>query len=75
MSDLFQTHAVVREVGLRDGLQSLQRVMPTEFKQQWIQRAYEAGMREIEVASFVPPQIVAADGRCRRGGGLCLQPA
>ncbi|PPC75695.1 hydroxymethylglutaryl-CoA lyase [Pokkaliibacter plantistimulans] len=58
MSDLFQTHAVVREVGLRDGLQSLQRVMPTEFKQQWIQRAYEAGMREIEVASFVPPKLL-----------------
>lgn len=46
----------VREVGLRDGLQSIARTLPTAHKLQWIQAAYEAGIREMEVGSFVPPQ-------------------
>jgi hydroxymethylglutaryl-CoA lyase len=45
---------VVREVGLRDGLQSIARVLPTEHKLEWIRAAHEAGQREIEVGSFVP---------------------
>jgi hydroxymethylglutaryl-CoA lyase len=45
---------VVREVGLRDGLQSIQSILPTAQKLQWIDRAYAAGQREIEVGSFVP---------------------
>jgi hydroxymethylglutaryl-CoA lyase len=45
----------VREVGLRDGLQSIARTLPTAQKLQWIQGAYDAGIREIEVGSFVPP--------------------
>jgi hydroxymethylglutaryl-CoA lyase len=45
----------VREVGLRDGLQSLSRTLPTAQKIEWIQGAYEAGLREIEVGAFVPP--------------------
>ena len=49
-------HATVREVGLRDGLQSIARTLPTAQKLQWIQGAYEAGIREIEVGSFVPPK-------------------
>jgi hydroxymethylglutaryl-CoA lyase len=44
----------IREVGLRDGLQSIAAVMPTAHKLQWIQQAYDAGQREIEVGSFVP---------------------
>ena len=52
------THVTIREVGPRDGLQSLARVMPTEAKKQWIARAYEAGLREIEVGSFVPPKLL-----------------
>jgi hydroxymethylglutaryl-CoA lyase len=51
-------HAVIREVGLRDGLQSLARVMPTAQKIEWIAAAYEAGQREIEVGSFVPPRLM-----------------
>ena len=48
----------VREVGLRDGLQSIARTLPTEHKLQWIQGAYDAGIREIEVGSFVPPKLL-----------------
>jgi hydroxymethylglutaryl-CoA lyase len=49
---------VVREVGLRDGLQSIARVLPTENKLEWIRGAYEAGQREIEVGSFVPARLL-----------------
>ena len=52
------THAVIREVGLRDGLQSIQTVLPTERKTEWIRAAYEAGQREIEVGSFVPARLL-----------------
>lgn len=48
----------VREVGLRDGLQSLSRTLPTAQKLAWIQGAYDAGVREIEVGSFVPPKLL-----------------
>jgi hydroxymethylglutaryl-CoA lyase len=50
--------AVIREMGLRDGLQSISTVLPTEHKLEWIRRAYEAGQREIEVGSFVPARLL-----------------
>jgi hydroxymethylglutaryl-CoA lyase len=50
--------AVVREVGLRDGLQILQRVVPTGIKREWIAAAYAAGQRELEVGSFVPARLM-----------------
>ena len=49
---------VLREVGLRDGLQSIRRVLPTDQKKQWIDGAFAAGLREIEVGSFVPPRLL-----------------
>src|SRR5512135_1559283 len=49
---------VIREVGLRDGLQSIARVLPTAQKLEWIRDAYAAGLREIEVGSFVPPRLL-----------------
>jgi len=48
----------VREVGLRDGLQSIPRTLPTEHKRQWLRDAYAAGLREIEVGSFVPARLL-----------------
>lgn len=45
-------------MGLRDGLQSIQAIMPTATKLEWIARARGAGIREIEVASFVPPKLL-----------------
>jgi hydroxymethylglutaryl-CoA lyase len=50
--------AVVREVGLRDGLQSIARVLPTAQKIEWMNAAYAAGQREIEVGSFVPARLL-----------------
>jgi hydroxymethylglutaryl-CoA lyase len=50
--------AIVREVGLRDGLQSISRVLPTAQKIDWIRDAYAAGQREIEVGSFVPARLL-----------------
>lgn len=49
---------IVREVGLRDGLQSIGRVLPTAQKLEWIRAAWEAGQHEIEVGSFVPPRLL-----------------
>lgn len=49
---------VIREVGLRDGLQSIARTLATEHKMQWIHRAWEAGLRELEVGSFVPARLL-----------------
>lgn len=50
--------ARVREMGLRDGLQSIGAIMPTATKLEWARRALAAGVREIEVASFVPPKLL-----------------
>jgi hydroxymethylglutaryl-CoA lyase len=50
--------AVVREVGLRDGLQSIATVLPTEHKLEWLRDAVAAGQREIEVGSFVPARLL-----------------
>src|SRR5881394_1556458 len=49
---------IVREVGLRDGLQSIARVLPTAQKIEWIRDAWTAGQREIEVGSFVPARLL-----------------
>ncbi len=47
---------LVSEVGPRDGLQSVEATMPTEVKHRWIAALADAGLREIEVASFVSPK-------------------
>jgi hydroxymethylglutaryl-CoA lyase len=51
-------HVVIREVGLRDGLQSIATILPTAKKLEWIRDAHAAGMREIEVGSFVPARLL-----------------
>ena len=56
--DAARSSVVIREVGLRDGLQSIARVLPTAQKIEWIRDAYAAGQREIEVGSFVPPRLL-----------------
>jgi len=57
--DMNSTPAVlISEVGPRDGLQSVQAVMPTAAKLAWIDALYAAGVREIEVASFVPAKLL-----------------
>jgi hydroxymethylglutaryl-CoA lyase len=49
---------LVSEVGPRDGLQGLARPMPTPAKHRWIAALAAAGLREIEVASCVPPRLL-----------------
>ena len=52
------TRILVSEVGPRDGLQSIERVMSLEAKQAWIAAEAAAGVQEIEVGSFVPPSLL-----------------
>ncbi|MCY0853183.1 hydroxymethylglutaryl-CoA lyase [Cupriavidus sp. D39] len=49
---------LISEVGPRDGLQSIKSVMPTEAKLLWISALAAAGLKEIEVGSFVPPKLL-----------------
>lgn len=46
------------EVGLRDGLQILDRVVPTADKIAWLDSEHRAGVRHFEAASFVPPRLL-----------------
>lgn len=58
------SNILISEVGPRDGLQSVKATMPTAAKLRWIDALVAAGLREIEVASFVPakhlPQMADA---------------
>ncbi|WP_416547403.1 hydroxymethylglutaryl-CoA lyase [Limnohabitans sp. DCL3] len=49
---------LISEVGPRDGLQSVKAHMPTQDKLRWIDALAAAGLREIEVTSFVPAQLL-----------------
>jgi hydroxymethylglutaryl-CoA lyase len=46
------------EVGPRDGLQSEPEILPTDSKVTFIEKAIDAGIRRLEVASFVHPKLV-----------------
>lgn len=49
---------LISEVGPRDGLQSVKTTMATADKCRWIDALYASGIREIEVASFVPAKLL-----------------
>ncbi len=49
---------LISEVGPRDGLQSIDRIMPFAAKCAWIDAEFAAGVREIEVGSFVPATLL-----------------
>ena len=53
-----ESTVLISEVGPRDGLQSVARTMPTPAKLRWIAALHAAGLREIEVASFVPAKLL-----------------
>lgn len=65
---------LISEVGPRDGLQALKASLPTADKLRWIDALHAAGVREIEVASFVPakwlPQMADAAEVVRHAIGL-----
>jgi hydroxymethylglutaryl-CoA lyase len=48
----------LEEQGLRDGLQTLPEVIPTEVKLRWIEQLEKAGVKRIQVGSFVHPKLV-----------------
>jgi hypothetical protein len=45
---------ILREVGLRDGLQLVKKFPSTSAKQRWMRDEYAAGVRHFEVGSFLP---------------------
>src|SRR6187397_3125484 len=49
---------LISEVGPRDGLQSIKSIMPLPAKKAWISALAASGLREIEVGSFVPAQVL-----------------
>lgn len=66
--------AHLREVGPRDGLQLVKTILRPDKKLEWIRREAAAGVREIEVTSFVPPKIVPqfADAAVVAAGATAL---
>jgi hydroxymethylglutaryl-CoA lyase len=52
------TQILVSEVGPRDGLQSIESIMSLQSKCAWISAEAAAGVREIEVGSFVPAKLL-----------------
>lgn len=58
MQDTPPIDVLISEVGPRDGLQSVKATMPTAAKLLWIDALAAAGLREIEVGSFVPAKLL-----------------
>jgi hydroxymethylglutaryl-CoA lyase len=56
--DALPSAVTVYEVGARDGLQNEQATVPTEVKAQFIRRLIAAGVRAIELTSFVSPKWI-----------------
>src|SRR5215471_15224695 len=51
-------HVSICEVGPRDGLQMAKTRMTTAAKVGWIKAIAAAGVKEVEVGSFVPPRVI-----------------
>ena len=60
------TQITISEVGPRDGLQSVDTILSTEGKLAWIEAEYGAGVREIEVGSFVSLKLLPQMATRRR---------
>lgn len=52
-------NVIVREVGLRDGLQLVKSFVPTETKIKWLKAVAAAGVPAVEATSFVPAKVIA----------------
>ena len=55
---IYPENVLVEEQGLRDGLQSEKTIVPTERKLELINALVDAGLKRIQVASFVHPKLV-----------------
>ncbi len=49
---------LIREVGLRDGLQLLNKFCPTEIKLKWLNQQTKVGFKEMEITSFVSEKVM-----------------
>jgi hydroxymethylglutaryl-CoA lyase len=58
------TDVTIVEVGPRDGLQSLEQPMATPAKCRWIDALAAAGLRQIQVGSFVSPRALPQMADC-----------
>src|SRR3954462_7161003 len=58
MNSMQQVH--ICEVGPRDGPPNAHHLMATAAKKAWIAALAAAGLKEIEVGSFVPPKLIPA---------------
>lgn len=54
----YPQNVVIEEQGLRDGFQSEKRLVPTERKRELIQTLVDAGLKRIQITSFVHPKLV-----------------
>ncbi len=54
-----KSDVIVREVGLRDGLQLVKSFVPTETKLAWMRAVAAAGVPEVETTNFVPAKVIA----------------
>ena len=55
---MLKEKVLIREVGLRDGLQLLNKFCPTDIKIKWLEQQYKLGFKEIEITSFVSEKIM-----------------
>ena len=53
---------IIHEVGLRDGLQSISQIIDTTTKIKWLDKLISAGIRYIQVGSFVNPKVLPQMG-------------
>jgi hydroxymethylglutaryl-CoA lyase len=58
MKENYPGHVTLIEVGPRDGFQFESKIVPTALKTAVIRQLVEAGLKEIQVASFVHPRRV-----------------
>src|SRR3954468_21783168 len=57
-NDQMTERVELSEVAPRDGLQSIGAFVPTEAKIALVRATYEAGLRRMEVGSFVSPRAI-----------------
>lgn len=58
MTDLTKKYIIIEEQGLRDGIQNLDHQFDTDRKVALIHGLIDAGLKRIQVASFVHPKLV-----------------
>ena len=60
MFDNLPSEVRIKEVGPRDGLQNEKVFVPTEVKKEFIRKLADAGLKYIEITSFVHPKWIPA---------------